>query len=353
MLFRLTPHLDTETLITMCLPSAFPRHTMHRVLALLFFAAGMTGGLALAQPWPSRPIRIVVPFPPGNAGDVAARAVADRLALRLGQPVLVDNRAGAQGAIGVEAVAKAPPDGYTLLVTSLSPLVITPAINKSLPYDTLRDLAPVSLLGWTGMILVTPASFPGNSVQDLIAHVRANPGKSSYASLGSGTLSMLTMEIFKKAASIDILHVPYKGSAQALTDVIGGQVPFMFDGMTSSYGQVKAGKLKALAISTRKRSTFAPDLPTLMESGIPNAKGLDVEGWTGMMAPAGTPKAVIDRINAEVSIIVQQPEYRARVGAQSMDVYPPGSAAEFGEFLKAELAKWVETVRPLKLEPSN
>lgn len=334
-------------------PRNLIRHRLLLACTLLCSAAGWNCAVAQAQAWPSRPLRIIVPFPPGNAGDVAARALADRLALRLGQPVVVDNRAGAQGAIGVEAVAKAPPDGYTLLVTSLSPLAITPAINKSLPYDTLRDLAPVSQLGWTGMILVAPASFPGNSVQDVIAFVRANPGKASYASLGSGTLSMLTMEIFKQAAGIDILHVPYKGSAQALTDVIGGQIPFMFDGMTSSYGQVKAGKLKALAISTRKRSSFAPELPTLMESGIPNAKGLNVEGWTGMLAPAGTPKTVIDRLNAEVNNIISQAEFRTRVGAQSMDVYPPGSAAEFGEFLKAELAKWTQTVRPLKLEPAN
>ena len=318
-------------------------------LAAVSFAAGC--GHAAAQAWPARSIRIIVPFPPGNAGDVTARAIADRLAQRLGQSVIVENRAGAQGAIGVDAVAKAPPDGYTLLVSSLSPLVITPHVSKSLPYDPLRDLAPVALIGWTGMILVAPLSFPANTVQELVAYGKANPGKLSYASVGAGTISMLTMEVFKQATGLEILHVPYKGSAQATTDLIGGQVPLMFDGMTSSYGHVKNGKLKALAVSAGRRSALAPEVPTLAESGISNLKSIGVEGWTALLAPAGTPAAIIDRLNAEVNLMLEQAEFKARVNGQNLDVYPPSTPAQFAGFMRAEHARWGAAVKPLKLDP--
>ena len=319
-------------------------------VAALGATLALFSGTASAQNWPAKGIRIIVPFPPGNASDVAARALADRLAQRLGQAVIVENRAGAQGAIGVEAVAKAPPDGHTLLITSLSPLVITPHVSKNLPYDPLRDLAPVARIGWTSMILVAPPSFPANSVQELIAYGRANPGKLSYASLGAGTISMLTMEVFKQATGLDILHVPYKGSAQATTDLIGGQVPLMFDGMTSSYGHVKNGKLKALATSATKRSVLAPEIPTLAESGISGLKDLGVEGWTGMLAPAGTPAAIVERLNAEVNLILEQADFKTRANGQNLDVYTPSSAAQFAAFMRNEHAHWGAAVRPLKLD---
>ena len=313
-------------------------------------ALSLFSSVAAAQAWPFKAIRIIVPFPPGNASDVAARALADRLAQRLGQSVIVENRAGAQGAIGVEAVTKAPADGHTLLITSLSPLVITPHVSKNLPYDPLRDLAPVARIGWTSMILVAPPSFPANTVQELIAYGRANPGKLSYASLGAGTISMLTMEVFKEATGLDILHVPYKGSAQAVTDLIGGQVPLMFDGMTSSYGHVKNGKLKALATSATKRSVLAPEIPTLAESGMSGLKDIGVEGWTGMLAPAGTPATIIERLNAEVNLILEQADFKTRANGQNLDVYAPSSAAQFGAFMRREHAHWGAAVRPLKLD---
>ena len=313
-------------------------------------ALSLFSSVAAAQAWPFKAIRIIVPFPPGNASDVAARALADRLAQRLGQSVIVENRAGAQGAIGVEAVTKAPADGHTLLITSLSPLVITPHVSKNLPYDPLRDLAPVARIGWTSMILVAPPSVPANTVQELIAYGRANPGKLSYASLGAGTISMLTMEVFKEATGLDILHVPYKGSAQATTDLIGGQVPLMFDGMTSSYGHVKNGKLKALATSATKRSVLAPEIPTLAESGMSGLKDIGVEGWTGMLAPAGTPAAIIERLNAEVNLILEQTDFKTRANGQNLDVYAPSSAAQFGTFIRNEHAHWGAAVRPLKLD---
>ena len=325
--------------------------TMFRIAVFALAAAlSIFSSAAGAQTWPSKAIRIIVPFPPGNASDVAARALADRLAQRLGQSVIVENRAGAQGAIGVEAVAKAPADGYTLLITSLSPLVITPHVSKNLPYDPLRDLAPVARIGWTSMILVAPPSFPANTVQELIAYGRANPGKLSYASLGAGTISMLTMEVFKQATGLDILHVPYKGSAQATTDLIGGQVPLMFDGMTSSYGHVKNGKLKALATSATKRSVLAPEIPTLAESGMTGLKDIGVEGWTGILAPAGTPAAIVERLNAEVNLILEQADFKTRANGQNLDVYAPINAAQFGAFIRTEHARWGAVARPLKLD---
>ncbi len=264
--------------------------------------------------------------------------------------MVVENRAGAQGAIGVDAVAKAPPDGHTLLVSSLSPLVITPHVNRNLPYDTLRDLAPVALIGYAGMILVAPVSFPASNVQELLAYAKANPGKLSYASLGAGTISMLTMEVFKQASGLEILHVPYKGSAQALTDLIGGQVPLMFDGMTSSYAHVKSGKLKALAISATKRSALAPEIPPLAETGVSGLKDIGVEGWTALLAPAGTPKAIIDRLNAEVNQMMIDPDFKTRVNSQSLDLYAPSTPAQFNDHLRREHARWGAAVKPLKLE---
>ena len=275
--------------------------------------------------------------------------MADKLGQRLGQPIIVENKAGAQGAIGVDAVAKAAPDGYTLLVTSLSPIVITPSVYKTLPYDPMRDLAPVALIGWTGLILVASPQFPANSVNELMTFAKANPGKTTYASIGQGTLSMLSMELIKQAAKVDVLHVPYKGSSQALTDLIGNQVSVMMDGMTSAYAQVKGGKLKALAVSSLKRSAFAPEIPTLSESGIAGLKDFDVVGWTGMLAPAGTPKAVIDRLNSEVNQIMQTEEFRSRVAAQSLELYSPSSPEQFASYIKRESVRWGSLTKALNI----
>ncbi|MBL8381849.1 MAG: tripartite tricarboxylate transporter substrate binding protein [Burkholderiales bacterium] len=329
---------------------AIARRLRTCLVTLVAASAALAGSAASAQAWPQRPVRVIVPFPAGNAGDVTARAISDRLAQRLGQPFVVDNRAGAQGAIGVDAVAKAAPDGHTLLVTSLSPLVITPHVSRNLPYNPLTDLTPVALIGWTGMILVAPVNFPAGSVQELLAYAKANPGRLSYASLGAGTISMLTMEVFKQATGLDAVHVPYKGSAQAMTDLIGGQVPIMFDGMTSSYAHVKSGKLKALAISASKRSALAPEIPALAETGVTGLRNIGVEGWTALLAPAGTPKAIVDRLNAEVNLLLGDAEFRARANAQNLDIYAPSSPAQFAEFMARESARWGAVARPLKLE---
>lgn len=322
----------------------------HSVLALAGVLSLLAAVPAPAQQYPNKPIRVVVPFPPGNASDVTARAMSDKLQQRLGQTLIVDNRAGAQGNIGVDAVAKAAPDGYTILVTSLSPIVITPSVSKNTPYDPVRDLAPVAMIGYTGMILVASAQFPAGNVKELVAYIKANPGKTTYASLGSGTLSMLAMEMFKRASGVEALHVPYKGSSQALTDLLGGQVTLMIDGMTSSYGQVKAGKLKALAIASQQRSSFAPNIPTMSESGIPGLANFDIAGWVGVLAPAGTPKPVVDRLNAELNQIMQQPDFKERATTAGLELYPPATPEQFGSFIKGELARYRETSKALHIE---
>lgn len=333
-----------------------PRRSMLQAAACLSLLAGFGGALtapaALAQSFPSKPVRMVVPFPPGNASDVAARALADKLGQRIGQPVIVENKAGAAGAVGAEFVAKAPPDGHTLMITSLSPIVISPHIAKTLPYDPLKDFVPVARVGYTGMILVVPTSFPVNTVPELIAYAKNNPGKLSYASVGAGTLSMLTMEVFKKSTQLDILHIPYKGSAQAMTDLIGGTVPLMFDGMTSSYTHVKSGKLKALAISAGKRSELAPEIPTLRDTGISSLLDVSVDGWTGIFAPAGTSPTLVNYLNQEINKVLEDPEFKKRANGQSLDVYTPSSPAQFQDYVRSEHARWGNVIRPLKLDPN-
>lgn len=306
--------------------------------------------VASAQNFPNRAVRIVVPFPPGNASDVAARAMADKLAQRIGQPVVVENKAGAAGAIGAEFVARSAPDGYTLMMTSLSPMVISPHINKSIPYDPLKNFVAVARIGYTGMILVVPTNFPVNSVSDLVTYARNNPGKLSYASVGAGTLSMLTMEVFKKHTGLNILHVPYKGSGQAMTDVIGGTVPLMFDGMTSSYAHVKAGKLKALATSSASRSELAPEIPTLKETGVSVLQNMSVDGWVAIFAPTGTPANILNYLNQEIGKILQDPDFKKRANNSSLDVFTPATPAQVDEFVRNDHARWKAVIDPLKLE---
>jgi len=264
--------------------------------------------------------------------------------------VIIENKAGAAGALGAEFVAKAAPDGYTLMITSLSPIVISPHINKKLPYDALKDFIPVARIGYTGMILVVPTNFPVNTVPELMAYAKNNPGKLNYASVGAGTLSMLTMEVFKKSTNTDIQHVPYKGSAQAMTDLIGGTIPLMFDGMTSSYSHVKAGKLKALAISAAKRSELAPEIPTLRETGITSLLDVSVDGWTGIFAPQGTPVAVVNFLNQEINKVLEDPEFKKRANGQSLDVYAPSTPAQFTDYVKTEYNRWSDIIKPLKIE---
>jgi tripartite-type tricarboxylate transporter receptor subunit TctC len=295
---------------------------------------------------------VVVPFPPGNASDLAARAITEPLAKRLAQPIVVDNRPGAAGTIGADTVAKAKPDGYTLLCTS-SAFSVTPSVYRKLPYDAERDLVPVAPVGWTVMMLVATTSFPANNVQELVAVLKADPGKHSYAHLGAGALSQMVMELLKQLAGVDVVGVAYKGSGQALTDLMGGQLPLMFDGLTSANPQVKAGRIKALAVSSKQRTRFAPDVPPLAESGVIALKDYDVQAWTGVFATAGTPKAIVDRLNAEIMQIVQSPEIRDRLAAQNLEAFPPMTQDAFAAYMKSEFDRWRTVAREGKIEASQ
>lgn len=304
---------------------------------------------SFADVYPSKAIKLVIPYPPGNASDVTARALGDILSKQIGQPVLVDNRPGAGGAIGTDFIAKSSPDGYNLLITSLSPIVISPHITKNLPFDSLKDLIPVSKIGFTSMILVSSNSLPVNNIQELLLYAKNNPNKLSYASVGAGTLSMLTMEVFKKSTQADILHVPYKGSAQAMTDLIGGNVSLMFDGMTSSYIHVKSGKLKALAIASSARSDLATEIPTLKESGNPNLIDFRVEGWTGLFASPNTPSSITHLLNQEINKVMMDSEFKRRAQTQNFEVYPASTPEQFGVFVKNEFDRWGSVIKPLNI----
>ena len=334
----------------MAAPSIF---SFRFALLLGALAGVLVSSAAMAQAWPARPVRVVSPFPPGNAADITARTLSDRLGQRLGQTVLVDNRPGAAGFLGMEAVMKSAPDGYTVLVTSLSPFVINPIMFKKLPYDPVKDYQPVALVGWTGMMLVASPSFPANTVAELVALAKASPGKYNYAHIGIGTLSQLTMEAFREATGVEIIGVPYKGSVQAQTDMLGGQVPLMFDGMTTANVQVKAGKLKALAVSSPRRSIFAPGVPTLSESGLPSLREMDVVGWTGLFAPAGTPRAIVDRLNADTMAVAQSQDIKDRFAAQNLEVFPPSAPEDFVAYIRQDMAKWQRVAKAAKIEPQD
>jgi tripartite-type tricarboxylate transporter receptor subunit TctC len=308
----------------------------------------MLGFAAQAQTWPSRPIRIVVPFPPGNASDLASRTIADPLAKRLGQPVVIDNRPGAAGTIGADHVAKSAPDGYTLLGTS-SAFGVTPAVMAKLPYDAERDLAPVAPIGWTVMVMVTSNDFPAKNLTELVALLKANPGKYNYAHLGNGALSHMVMELFKQMTGTEVVGVPYKGSGQALGDLMGGQLPLMFDGLTSANPLAKAGRLRALGVSSKERVRFAPEVAPLADSGVAALKDYDVRAWTGIFAPAGTPKALLDRLNAEIAQITQAPETAERLIAQNLEAFAPMTQAEWGSYMSVEFAKWRKVARDGKI----
>lgn len=304
------------------------------VLALL---APLPG---LAQAWPSKPVKLVVPYPPGGPTDIVARVVAERLTAQTGQPFLVDNRAGAGGNLGADAVAKAPPDGYTLLVATTAH-AINKTLFKNLTYDVQRDFVAVSLLTQGPLVLVVNPDFPAKNVGELIAMAKAKPKSVSFASSGNGQSTHLAAELFASMAGAPMTHVPYKGSAPALNDLIAGQVPLMFDTMLSAMPHVKSGRLRALAITGAQRSPAAPDLPTLAESGLP---GYQAYAWNGLVAPAGTPVAVINRLSEELKTALSQPAVQEKFNAQGFAAtwVAPAQAASF---VQAEVEKWARIVQ--------
>ena len=295
---------------------------------------------AFAQPYPSKPIRIVVPYPPGGFNDTLGRTLAAKFTESWGQPAVVENKPGGNTLIGSDFVAKSAPDGYTLLVVAF-PFSVVPSLFKTMPYDTVKDFAPVILAATSPNLLVVNPQLPVKSVGELVALAKAKPGTLSYASTGNGSSNHISMELFKTLAGVDIVHIPYKGSAPAVTDLLGGQVMLMFDNVPNVLPQVKAGRLRALGTSGAQRSALAPDVPTVAEAGVP---GYELTVWFGLVAPAGTPREVVQKLNAEVAKILAMPDVRERFMAQGVE--PLGSTPEqFGEHIKAQMTKWSKVVR--------
>jgi tripartite-type tricarboxylate transporter receptor subunit TctC len=297
--------------------------------------------LAAEQTYPSKPIRLVVPFPAGGSLDVVARAIGQKLTEAWGQPVVIDNRPGAGGNIGADLVAKSAPDGYTILEGALSTHAVNVSLYNKMPYDPIKDFAPITLVAVTPNVLVLNASYPVNSVPELLAYARANPGKLSFGSGSNGSAGHLAGELFKTEAGVDMVHIPYKGGAPALQALLAGDTQLMFDNLANSAAQLKAGKLKALAVTTAKRSSLMPELPTLSETGLP---GFDIYTWWGFMAPAGTPKEIVAKWNAEVTRILNSPEMKAFFAQQGAEP-APDSPEQFAALIRSEISKYAKIVK--------
>ena len=318
-------------------------------IAACVFVAGSCAGAPMstaADGYPSRPIRLIVPYPPGGPTDLIARTVNEPLAQRLGQQVVIDNRGGATTVIGAELAARAPADGYTLLVATISTLAVNPALQRKLPYDPERDFAAVSMLAAQPYLLVTTATLPATSVAQLIAYAKANPGKLSFASAGVGAGAHLAAELFKYMAKIDVVHVPYKGTGPAITDLIGGHVAYQFGGVSVLMPFVGSGKLRALALSTAKRSAIAPDIPTIAESGL---AGYAMSSWNSLVAPRGTPRTIVERLNTDIVAVLHQPEIRERLRLQGVDA-DPGTPAQLAAHIREERARFAKLIAAIGLQ---
>jgi len=296
---------------------------------------------AFAQAWPNKPIRIVVPFPPGGGTDIIARETSQRVAAATGWTFVIDNKPGAGGNLGVDSVAKAPPDGYTIVLGQTSNLAINPTLYAKMPYDSQKDLAPIVLLANAPLVMVTGMNTPHKTLADAVGAAKAKPGALNFASPGNGTVAHLTSELFQKAAGVKTQHVPYKGAAQALTDVISGTVDLYMSSVPTLLGQIKQGKLRPLAVTSAKRVDDLPNVPTINESGY---KGFDAVTWFGLLAPAGTPKEVVARLNAEFNKALANPELRKKLGDEGAD--PAGGTAEqFAALIKDEIPRWGKVVK--------
>lgn len=321
----------------------------HNLLALL--AAALVACVPLAanaQAWPAKPITYVVPFTPGGTTDVIGRTISNSLANVLGQPVIVDNKPGAAGALAARLVANANPDGYTILGGTISTHAINAGLYKNLGYDPLKDFEPVSLVGFIPNALYVNAQLPARSVQELIALLRKEPAHRSFASPGAGSSTHLAGELFADLIGVPLTHVPYKGQPQALLDVASGQVPFLFDQLTAGMALVKAGKLRLLAVTTPRRSPAAPDAPTMEEAGV---KGFEMAAWQAVYAPKGTPKAIVNRLNKEIVAIIKTPEVRDKMAATGIEVV--GSSPEdLTKFMQSEIPRWAELIRKSGAQPN-
>ena len=311
-----------------------------RVL-MAMVVCGLVAGPATAQTWPTKPIKYVVPFAPGGTTDILARTISEKLSIALGQPVVVENKPGAGGGLGADFTAKAPPDGYTIMGGTISTHAINASLYSNLPYDPVKDFVAVTLIARVPNMLVINPDVPAKTVAELIKLLKANPGKYTFASSGNGTSQHLSGELFKSMAGVDMQHIPYKGSPPALQDVVGGQVTMTFDNITTALPLAKAGKLRALAVTTAKRSAVAPDVPTLAESGL---VGFEVGSWQGVFAPAGTPPEIVKRLNTEIVKIINMPDVREKLLALGAE--PVGDTSEqFTAYVKTEVVKWSDVVK--------
>jgi tripartite-type tricarboxylate transporter receptor subunit TctC len=308
---------------------------------LLALVAALIPQLALGQAFPARAVRIVCPFPPGGGVDITARAIAQELAAQLGQPVIVENKPGAGGNVAAAEVARSAPDGHTLLLTLNALHAISPHLYASLPFDAMRDFSFITPLVSFNNVLVVGPGFPARSVADLIAQAKRAPGKLSFASSGNGTNLHLTGELFKSMAGVDLVHVPYKGSAPALTDLMGGAVAMMFDTIPSALAHVKSGKLRALGVTGAKRSPVLPDVPTIAEAGLP---GFEVVSWYGLVAPARLPQEVARRLNAEATKAANGKEFRGRMEPLGFDIVT-AAPEKMAEMLAADSARWAPLIK--------
>jgi len=295
----------------------------------------------MAQTYPTKPVKLVVPFPPGGSLDITGRLLAQKLTEAWGQPVVVENKPGAGGNIGADLVAKSAPDGYTILLGALSTHAVNPSLYAKMPYDAAKDFAPITLIAITPNVLVVNAASPVNNVREFIAYAKANPGKLSFGSGSSGSAGHLAGELFKVETGTDAVHVPFKGGAPATQALLAGDTQFMFDNLANAMAQVKAGKLKALAVTTAKRSPLVPDLPTMAEAGLP---GFDISTWYGLFAPAGTPSAIVAKWNADVTKILNAPDTRARLIADGAEP-APNTPEQFAQMIASELTKYARIVK--------
>jgi tripartite-type tricarboxylate transporter receptor subunit TctC len=319
----------------------------HQLLLLSALALGHAP-LALAQDaWPAKPIRLVVPFAAGGTSDILGRTIGDKLQAALKQTVIIDNKAGAGGVIGADVVAKSAPDGYTVLLGTIASHAINPALQPKMPYNAATDFAPVILLGSISNVLLVGAEQPFKNVKDLIAAAKAKPGSIAFASAGQGSSQHMSGETFKLLAGAELTHVPYKGSAPAVQDVIGGQIPMSFETVTVALPHIQSGKVRALAVTSAARSPALPNLPTLQEAGVP---GFDVASWQALYAPAGTPPAIVQRLNAEVEKILAQPDVKAKMEGLGL-VHTANTPEQFTAFGRAELTKWAKVVKEGKVKP--
>jgi len=316
-------------------------------IVALVFGTGCGLDSARAQSYPNRTITFVIPFPPGGSTSIVGRVIADKMSQLLGQGIVIDNRGGAGGTVGTKAVAKSEPDGYTILVGYTGTLAIGPSLYKNAGYDPRKDFAPIGMIGNAPTSLVVHPSFPAQTVAELIAYAKANPGKVNFGSAGVGTVSHITGEYFARAAGLTLVHIPYKGTGPALSDLLGGHIPMAFAPIPATHANVTAGLLRALAVTGAVRSSLLPDVPTMREAGLPE---FDASLYYGLVAPAGTPRPVIDRLNRELRTALASDEVKKQLGLDGTEI-TPGTPEAYADFIDKDERKWSELVKASGVEP--